>query len=167
MINCLKKNGYLTFVLLFVIVIVSIGGCQTASSPNRPQAVTTNSNQPETVLTNFLDSLIEMDVKKAASFAVDRRFSDKAEQLKFYEKSLQQFKYLSYKIDNIKKSGNEKVYIDATLNIEQSEKKKEEKYTFRLILVDGQWKVVFPSEEKLEHLYQGGGEGSITFREPE
>jgi len=65
-------------------VIVSIGGCQTASSPNQPQAVTTNSNQPEAVLTNFLDSLIEMDVKKAASFVVDRRFSDKEEQLKFF-----------------------------------------------------------------------------------
>ncbi|SFR16150.1 hypothetical protein [Desulfoscipio geothermicus] len=107
-----------------------------------------------------------MDVKKAASFAVDRRFSDKAEQLKFYEESLHQSKYLSYKIENIKKSGDEKVYIDTTLSFDQSGKIKEEKYTFRLILVDGQWKVAFPSDEKIEHLFQGGGEGSITFRQP-
>ncbi len=156
-----KKNNILAPVFLFVvaITIALIGGCQSSS--------TTNPVQPETVLKNFLDSLIEMDTQKAASFVVDRRFSNKEEQLEFYEEDLQQTKYLSYQVEDIKKSGDEKVYIDAALICEEFGKTKDSNHTFRLILVDRQWKVAFPSDETIEHLFQGGGEGTITFGEPE
>jgi len=129
---------------LFVAAIISTVGCQASL----------NSNQPETILTNFLDSVKEMDAQKAASFVVDRRYSDKEKQLKKYEESFQHLKLLNYKIKNIEKLENEKVYIDTILTVEQSGKTKEMEHTYRLIRVDGQWKVAFPSDESIEHLFE-------------
>jgi len=148
-----KKSAYLTMAILFVTAIFSIVGCQVSSS----------SNQPEIALKNYLDSAKELDVEKAADFVIDRRYSNREEQLESYEQSLQYLKLLNYKIKDIRFE-DEKVYIDATLIIDQLGRIKEEEHTFRLISDDGQWKVVFPLEEELEAIFQS--EQRIQLIEP-
>lgn len=130
MFHLFKKNNYLTIAILFAIAMFSIVSCQESSSPN----------QPEIALKNYLDSAKELDVEKAADFVIDRRYSNREEQLESYEQSLQYLKLLSYKIKDIR-SEDKKVYIDATLIIEQLGKIKEEEHTFRLISDGGQWRL--------------------------
>ncbi|MFC4766650.1 hypothetical protein [Effusibacillus consociatus] len=131
----LKKGNYLVISLVIAIFFLFIAFFTNATSPS--------STEPVQVLENYLNSVKNMDVDRAATYVIDERYKDNGTKIKSYKKMFQEEKLANYKIESVKFEDKQHALVETTLEIEGGPKVKN---NFKLIEQDGQWKVFFSNK---------------------
>lgn len=134
----IKNRGYLLIPLVSIVFILIF---YFFINDNK-----TSMSEPEIVLTDYLESVKNMDVDKMTSYVIDKRYQDKATMLEAYKKYVGEAKLLTYKIESVKFTDNQNAIIETTLEVErQIVGKRQTKADFNLVQQNGEWKVFFES----------------------